>query len=318
MPNAIPPLLLNRIRMRQVLLMLAINEYGTLHSAAEHLGMTESAASKMLHELEMAIGETLFQREGRGLRLNSAGQAVMVACRGLRGTMTALGNELSRQHQGSAEKIFIGSIMVALPECLSDALLKIRRIYPLLSVDVTIGTSDRLLEQLRDGGLDIVIGRLPRPGDPSYQECVFRPIGEEDVLIVASPRHPLVEQARQGRVSFAAMLAYPWILQARGSPSREVIDQECISHGLDMPTCFVETSSLIFTTTLLMRESMLAVAPGSIAAQYVKGGLLSIIPYDFTLKLSSWGSIVRQNRYASPAKDMLLELLHSGDIPETR
>ncbi|GHU38778.1 galactose-binding protein [Betaproteobacteria bacterium] len=272
----------------------------------------------MLHELEAAIGEILFVREGRGLMLNPAGQAVMNACRGLYGTMSALSKELSKLRQGSAEKIAIGSIMVALPECLSDVLLRIRRVYPLLSVEVTIGTSDRLLEQLRDGGLDIVIGRLPRPGDPSYQECVFRPIGEEDVLIVASPRHPLVEQARQARVSFAALLDYPWILQSRGSPSREVIDQECISHGLDMPTCFVETSSLIFTTTLLMRENMLAVTPGSIAAQYVKGGLLSIIPYDFTHKLSTWGSIVRRNRQTSPAKEMLLEMLHSRDAPEMR
>jgi DNA-binding transcriptional LysR family regulator len=318
MPNAVPPLLLNRIRMRQVLLMLAIHECGTLHAASEQIGMTESAASKMLHELEAAIGESLFRREGRGLRLNPAGQAVMTACRGLRGTMTALGNELSRQRQGSAEKIFIGSIMVALPECLSEALLRIRRTHPLLSVEVTIGTSDRLLEQLRDGGLDIVIGRLPRSGNPSYQECVFRPIGEEDVLIVASPRHPLVKQARRRRVSFAAMLEYPWILQSEGSPSREVIEQECIRHGLDMPTGFVETSSLIFTATLLMRENMLAVAPGSIAAQYVKGGLLSIIPYDFTYKLSPWGSIVCCNRHTSPAKDMLLELLHFRDIQETR
>jgi DNA-binding transcriptional LysR family regulator len=318
MPNSVSPLLLNRIRMRQVLLMLAIHEHGTLHVAAEHLGMTQSAASKMLHELEAAVGEILFEREGRGLRLNSAGQAVMNACRGLRGTMTALGNELSRLRQGSAEKIFIGSIMVALSECLSEALLRIRRIYPLLSVEVRIDTSDRLLEQLRDGGLDIVIGRLPHPGDPSYQECVFRPIGEEDVLILASPHHPLVEQARRARVSFAALLGYPWVLQSKGSPSREVIDQECISHGLGMLTGFVETSSLVFTATLLMRENMLAVAPGSIAAQYVKSGLLCIIPYDFTHKLSPWGSIVLQNRHTSPAKDLLLEVLHSGDIPETR
>ncbi|MDR3221743.1 MAG: LysR family transcriptional regulator [Candidatus Accumulibacter sp.] len=318
MPHSAPPLLLNRIRMRQVLLMLAIHEHGTLHAAAEHLGMTQSAASKMLHELEAAVGETLFDREGRGLRLNPAGQAMMNACRGLRGTMTLLSKELSELRQGSAEKIFIGSILVALPECLSDTLLRIKRIYPLLSVDVTIGTSDRLLEQLRDGVLDIVIGRLPRPGDPSYQECVFHPIGEEDVSIIASPRHPLVERAKQGRVSFAALLDYPWILQSKGSPSREVIDQECISHGLDMPACFVETSSLIYTATLLTRENMLAVAPGSIAAQYVESGWLSIVPYDFRHKLSPWGSIVRRDRHGSPAKDMLLEVLHSWGSAGTR
>jgi DNA-binding transcriptional LysR family regulator len=304
--------------MRQVLLMLAIHDHGTLHAAARHLGMTQSTASKMLHELETAIGEILFEREGRGLRLNPAGQAVMNACRGLCGTMSALSNELSRLRQGCAEKIFIGSIMVALPEYLSDALLRIKQIFPLLSVDVTVDSTDRLLKQLRDGCLDIVIGHLPRPSELSCQEFISRPIGEVEVSILASPHHPLVEQARRGRVSFAAIMDYPWILHSKGSPSREIIDQECINCGLDMPTGFVETSSLIFTVTLLMRENMLAITTSSIAAQYVKGGLLSVIPYDFTHKLSPWGSIVRRNGHTSPAKDMLLELLHSRDIQETR
>ena len=317
MPNSTPPLLLNRLRMRQVLLMLAIHEQGTLHAAARQLGTTPSAASKMLHELEAAVGEALFEREGRGLRLNPAGQAVMHACRGVHGTMAALGNELSKLRQGGAEKIFIGSIMVALPECLSGALLETKRIYPLLSVEVTIDTSDRLIERLCDGSLDIVVGRLPRPGDPASRECIFRPIGEEEVAIVASPRHPLVEHARRAPVPFAALLDYPWILQPKGSPSREVIDQECIGHGADMPTGFVETSSLVFTATLLMREHMLAVAPRSIAAQYVESGALSVIPYDFTHRLSPWGSIVRRDRHASPAKDTLLELLHSAGVGGT-
>jgi DNA-binding transcriptional LysR family regulator len=311
MVNSGPPLLINRIRMRQVQLMLAIHEHRTLHAAALRLGMTQSAASKMLHELEAAIGETLFDREKRGLKLNPAGQAVMNACRGLRGTMTNLANELTRMRQGSAEKIFIGSIMVALPECLSGALLEAKRIYPLLSIEVTIGTSDRLIEQLRDGVLDIVVGRLPRPDDVASRECVFRPIGEEEVSIIASPRHPLTGAARQAPVSFAALLEYPWILQSKGSPSREVIDQECASFGANIPTCFAETSSLIFTTTLLMRENMLAVAPRSIARQYVESGSLCIIPYDFTHKLSPWGSIVRLDRQSSPARDALHELLHS-------
>ena len=51
--------LLNRLRMRQVALLLAIDEFRTLHAAAQHLGMTQPAASKMLHELEEALGETL-------------------------------------------------------------------------------------------------------------------------------------------------------------------------------------------------------------------------------------------------------------------
>lgn len=312
MPPPAPPLLLNRIRMRQVLLMLAIHEHRTLHTAAQHLGMTASAASKMLHELEEAIGQTLFDREGRGLKLNPAGLAVMNACRSLRSTMSGLGQELNKLRLGSAEKIYIGSIMVALPDYLSDALLEMKKAYPLISLEVVIDTSDRLIELLRDGTLDIVIGRLPKDAGPLTQECLFRPIGEEEVSIIAAPEHPLVEAARQAPLPFAALLAYPWILQPQGSPSREVIEQEFVSNHAALPAGFIETSSLLVTSTLLRRGDMLAVAPHSIAAQYEDNGSLAIIPYDFTHTLSPWGSIVYRDRHTTPAQDTLLDLLHSG------
>ena len=56
---------------------------------------------------------------------------------------------------------------------------------------------------------------------------------------------------------------------------------------------------------------MLSVAPRSIAAQYVENGSLAVIPYDFTHKLSPWGSIVQRERHSTAARDKLLELLHA-------
>lgn len=82
------PALLARLRMRQIVLLLAIEERGTLRAAAAALNMTQSAASKMLHELEQAIGQPLFERVGRGLALTAAGDCVMGYFRGMRGTVS--------------------------------------------------------------------------------------------------------------------------------------------------------------------------------------------------------------------------------------
>ena len=73
--------------MRQIVLLLAIEERGT-RAAAAALNMTQSAASKMLHELEQAIGQPLFERVGRGLALTAAGDCVMGYFRGMRGTVS--------------------------------------------------------------------------------------------------------------------------------------------------------------------------------------------------------------------------------------
>ena len=56
------PQLLNRLRMRQVALILAVGEHGTLRKASAELGMTQPAATKMIQELESALGQRLFER----------------------------------------------------------------------------------------------------------------------------------------------------------------------------------------------------------------------------------------------------------------
>jgi len=308
------PQLLNRMRMRQVALMLAIEEHRTLRAAAQHMGMTQPAASKMLHELEDALGEPLFDRAGRGLQPNPAGLAVMNTFRGLRNSMAALGHELAELRLGSSGKLFVGSIMVATPTCLSDALIGLKARYPLLSIEVTVDTSDRLIELLRSGSLDVVLGRLPDATRAANQDCLFEPIGEEAIAVVASCAHPLSSPTRKTQLNFESLLAFPWIVQPRGSPSREVIEQEFLSHHAHLPLGLIETTSILIAASLIARSEMLAVIPQSIARHYQEHGLLRILPYAFTHTLTSWGSLVLRDRPVNPITRQFIDLLHAGAI----
>ena len=306
------PQLLNRMRMRQVALMLAIEEHRTLRAAAQQLGMTQPAASKMLHELEDALGEALFERAGRGLQLNPAGLAVMNTFRGLRNSMAALGHELEELRLGSSGKLFVGSIMVATTTCLPEALIGLKQLYPLLSIEVSVDTSDRLVELLRSGNLDVVLGRIPDATSAAYQDCRFEPIGEEAIAVVAACTHPLLRQARKSDVDFASLLAYPWILQPRGSPSREVVEQEFLGHHAHQPLGLIETTSILIAANLIARSEMLAVIPQAIATQYAEHGLLRIVPYSFRHTLSAWGSLLPRDRAVNPITRQFIELLQAA------
>ena len=76
--------LLNRLRMRQIALLLAVDECSTLRAASDRIGLTQPAATKMLAELESALGQPLFDRVGRGLVINPAGARVLGYFRGIR------------------------------------------------------------------------------------------------------------------------------------------------------------------------------------------------------------------------------------------
>lgn len=77
---------LNRVRLRQLALLLALQEQGTRSAAAREMGMSQPAATKMLRELESALGYRLFERVARGLESTAAGQTTLAHVRAVRGT----------------------------------------------------------------------------------------------------------------------------------------------------------------------------------------------------------------------------------------
>ena len=298
--------LLNRLRMRQVSLLLGIGRLGTLRAAAAEMGMTQPAATKMLHELESALGHALFERVGRGLQLTEAGRCTLAYFQGLQGSIESLTRELGQIAQGSAGKLYLGSIMAASPLVLSRALIEIKEQFPLLGIEITVDTCDRLSAGLRRGELDLVIGRVPAGLQDEFD---FTPVAEEALSVVAAPHHPL---AGKPRVGFAQLLKHPWILQAKGSPMREVLEQEFRAHRARVPRGLVETSSILTTMNLLVQSDMLAVIPSEVALRYEQHGLLARVHYEIRNRLDTYGVITARSRPPGPMAARLVRLL-KGD-----
>ena len=303
--------LLNRLRMRQVALILAIGEHGTLRRASSELGMTQPAATKMIQELELSLGQQLFEREGRGQKLTPAGRSVLAYFQGLRGSIEAMARELDELRLGSSGRVSVGSIMAPSPTLLTQAIIALKKTYPLLTIEVTLDTSDRLFDLLRDGVLDVVIGRLSNQDTKAF---VFTPLSNEPLAVVVGVRHPLVGQKK---VAFSSLLAYPWILQPSGSPMREVLEQEFRLLQAPTPKGLIETASILTTTHLIAKTDMVGVIPSSIADGYARHGLLKVLPCKIEHKMGAFGAITRKDRPLSePARFFLSALRSSPDQGE--
>ena len=297
------PQLLNRLRMRQIALLLAVEECSTLRGAAAQLGLTQPAATKMLHELESALGQRLFERTGRSLQLNPAGERVLGYFRGIRGSMESLNREMAELQLGSAGRLVIGSIMAATPGRLTEALVQLKARFPLLAIEIAVDTSDRLMPQLHEGVLEVVIGRDAH----ERSEYLFRTVDDESLAIVSGVDHPL---ARRRGLDFATLSEYPWILQPTGSPARDVVEREFGEHHRPMPRGLIETGSILTTMSLVSRSQMLGAIPATVAQVNAAHGLVAAIDYAFRHKLPSYGSIIRRDRPLSAPARHFLQLFH--------
>ena len=313
--------LLNRVRLRQVALLLEVRALGTLRAAAAQLGMTQPAATNMLKELESALGVRLFEREGRGLRVTAAGMAVTAHFDGLSGSMAALGRDLDDLRAGGGGSLAVGSILAPSPTLLTRTVAQIKREQPRLRLTVLTETSDHLLDLLQQGLLDVVIGRITE--GHAHRDHLTRVLEAERLSVVVGPQHPLAQRRagtrakRVKRLTLADLIDQPWVLQPRESPMREVLEGEFRLHGLDTPHNLVETSSILTTIFLIGEAPMVAVVPASLAAPYAAKDLIHILPLRLSNELEPYGSIVRRGRTLSAAARRFLELLH-GPAPRGR
>ncbi|WP_304351950.1 LysR family transcriptional regulator [Comamonas testosteroni] len=301
------PQLLNRLRMRQVALILAIDERQTLRAAAAELGLTQPAATKMLQELEDALGQPLFERVGRRLQRNAAGERVLEYFRSLRGNIEALNRELGELRQGSSGRLAVGSIMAASPGRLTQALLELKRQLPLLELEVAVDTSDRLLAQLREGVLEVVVGRMT---NEAGSDCRFCPIDDEQLAFIVREEHPLLSLQRP---SLQALQGHGWVMQPPGSPMRALIEQEFREHSLPLPRGLIETGSILTTINLVRSSNMVGVIPRTVADLHAAHRMLQILPYQTRRSLEAYGSLVRKDRPISRSAQMFLDLLHRHD-----
>ena len=72
-----PAVLRNRLKLRQLNLLAAIGELGSLHKAADKIGVSQPAATRLLHELEALFCVPLFERTNRGLLPTETGRLLV-------------------------------------------------------------------------------------------------------------------------------------------------------------------------------------------------------------------------------------------------
>ena len=295
---------LERLRLRQLRLLVALDEQRNLRRAAERMRMAQPAATRLLQEIEALFGVALFHRHARGMEPNAYGEILL---RNARMALFNLGQaraEIQELRRGAAGRIAIGAILGAIPAVVTNALRRLREASPSLRIRIHhAGTSDELLPALRQGLIDLAIAR---PTQRDHAGIHFEPLFEETVCVIAAADHPL---ARRRRLALRDLAAWPWILQPPSSPMRQQIDLLFERAGLAPPDERIETASVLATAHLLIGSPLLAAVPVDTALGLASAGALQVLPVALDLGLGAYGVVTLDGHQLSPAAERFLEAL---------
>ncbi len=300
-----------RLKTRQLLLLAAMEEEGNVRRAADVLGMTQPAASRLLKELEDMLEVSLFDRTPHGMHATLYGEVMIRHARMVLSNLSQAHDEISALRSGLAGQVQIGTIATAAATMVPLAISRVKARYPQLQIWLQVETSDVMLPRIAQGELDIMIGRvLERQGQ--FKDTVrYEPLADEPLCVVARPGHPM-ENATG--LTLGGIVNASWVLHPPGSVLRHRFDLTFSQIGLNPPQNVVNTNNFLAISSLLLQSDMLAVVPEEVARQYEEFGVLKRLSIELPCRMDAFGIITRQTQLLSPAATVVLNALRDAAV----
>ena len=146
--------------MRQLELLAALEHVPTLSAAAREAGLSQPAASKLLGALSDDLAIDLFEKAGRSLRPTAAGRALIRHAANLIGNLDRAQAEIEAIESGLSGTVAVGAGIGACYVLMPRALSLLLDQAPDVVVTMREGAMEEHFAMLRDGRLDLVIGRV--------------------------------------------------------------------------------------------------------------------------------------------------------------
>jgi DNA-binding transcriptional LysR family regulator len=295
--------LLRGLKLSQLRLVAEIRASGSLTAAAERLGMTQPAASRMLARIEEVIGHPVHERVGRSMVLTAAGDALARRAERVVLELVDASRDLSEAAEGASGSIRVGSVTGPALSHLLPAVRQMRDRFPEVSVEVVVGTSDTLCEQVLGGRLDFALGRVPAALQAHVETRI---IGVEPLGLLVRRGHPLL---RRREIGIGDLLALDWVMSDDETLLARTVNRWLASTGHRPPRRWVATSSFLFTLALLQDSDAVAPLARPVIDTFagVRGMPFAPVPFEMDLAVEPYGLFRRTGSVLPPASRRLAE-----------
>jgi DNA-binding transcriptional LysR family regulator len=235
---------------------VVVAEEASFTRAAARVHVAQPGVSAQVRRLEAELGQQLLDRSGRSVRLTEVGAAVLpfarAALRAVSNVRLAV-DQLSGLVRGQVSVGMVsGSSIQVLPELLAE----FRHRYPGVGIALSEEASDRLIELLRDGRLDLALIGSAGDAIPGLETAV---VADEALVAAVSADDPL---AARTSVTLADLRDLPLVSLPRGTGVRGALDAACANAGLEL-RIVLEASALSMVARLAGMGLGVAVLPAS-------------------------------------------------------
>ena len=297
----------SRVRLRHLQTFLEVARQKSVVKAAGLLNVSQPAVTKTIRELEEVLGVALFERDGRGIRITRSGEVFMqhagMAITALRQGIDSVAN--SRAEKGPP--IRIGALPTVSAHIMPRAMSLFLAEETGAAIKIVTGENAVLLEQLRLGELDLVVGRLAAP--EKMTGFFFEHLYSEQVVFVVRAGHPLLKGSED---VFERLSEFPLLMPTRGSIIRPFVERFFIIHGVASIPTEIETVSDSFGRAFVRQSDAVWIISHGVVSDDIKAGTLKTLPVDTGETRGPVGLTMRTDTQPTAAFSILLKTIRQA------
>jgi DNA-binding transcriptional LysR family regulator len=293
--------------LRQLTALVAVAEQGSFSAAARALHTVQSNVSTHVARLERELGAVLIDRSTGGL--TEEGEIVVARARRIRHELDSLQADVASMLHTVSGQVRLGC-MGTVGRWLVPRLFRwMRDRHPDVQVVIVDATTTSLLPQLVAETLDMAIVNLPIADPELATETLF----DEDRVVIAPTHHAL---ASRRCIDLAELARHELLLEPRGTPFRDELDDEAARAGVALRTR-AEVDGIRLITMLAFEGFGPAVIPTTAAPPWVDAACRRIAVEGLTPR-SVGLARAHRGRLSAPARavrEAIRSLVEDADVP---
>lgn len=269
---------------------------GSFSRAGELMGMTQSAVSQQIRQLEEELRNRLFDTQARPIRLTDAGGELLRHARVILAQVSVAEDALSTlqgQYRGQLHVGVVSPGQYFVPRLLTD----FRRQHPELRLKLSQGRRDQLLERLAERQLDLLIGGYP-PAEADVEAEVF---ARHPHCVVATASHPLVGVAD---IAWASLRDETFILREAGSATRAFLEHLLQLQRLQV-RADVELQGPVAVNAAVMAGMGISFVSAHTVQSELAAGRIAVLDVQEMPKLLDWCVLTRRDTPLSLGQRLL-------------
>ena len=291
-----------RIKLRDLHVLQAVVQAGSMTKAAGQLAVSVPVVSKAIAELEHTVGVPLLDRSPQGVEPTAYGRALirrgLVAFDALRQGV----RDIEFLSDPTTGEVRVASTAPLAASFVSGVIDRLSKQYPRMVFYPTVGDTEILSRELGERNVDLVIGR--RFGRLAEEQLDFHSLYDNPYVVMAGAKNPWVHKRK---VSLAALMAEPWVLPSPDSSVGSFLAEAFQVQGLDFPPTAVVAYAYEIRMSLLATNRYLTIFPESVLRFPAIDPRIKSLSVELPLRRMPIGVITLKNRTLSPAAQLFID-----------